>query len=188
RGGPGGDAGLHGVRSARRSRRGARWRARPRRAPAGHERPRGDHVRLRRRSTHTAHRHVLHQRFHAGHPHSSACDRCPPRPGGGTRVLPGPRMTRAKIGVAIVTVGLVLYFWFTLQRAWIMVTDDSLVAKGIGIALFALPLIGAWTLVRELLFGAQTQRLAQILADEGGLPPDNLPRTPGGRIVRAAAD
>ncbi|GAA4512907.1 hypothetical protein [Brevibacterium yomogidense] len=97
-------------------------------------------------------------------------------------------MTKAKIGVAIVTIGLLLYFWFTLQRAWIMVTDDSLVAKGIGIALFALPLVGAWTLVRELLFGAQTERLAQMLAAEGGLPPDNLPRTPGGRIVRAAAD
>lgn len=97
-------------------------------------------------------------------------------------------MTKAKIGVAIVTVGLLLYFWFTLQRAWIMITDDSLVAKAIGIALFALPLVGAWTLVRELLFGAQTERLADVLAEEGGLPPDDLPRTPGGRIVRAAAD
>lgn len=97
-------------------------------------------------------------------------------------------MTKAKIGVAIVTVGLLLYFWFTLQRAWIMITDESLVAKGIGLALFALPLVGAWTLVRELVFGAQTERLADVLADEGGLPPDNLPRTPAGRIVRAAAD
>ena len=97
-------------------------------------------------------------------------------------------MTRAKAGVAIITLALFLYFWFTLQRAWIMLTDPSLVAKGIGLALVALPLVGAWTVVRELLFGAQTERLAGILDREGGLPPDTLPRTPGGRIVRAAAD
>ena len=30
--------------------------------------------------------------------------------------------------------------------------------------------------------------MANILADEGGLPVDDLPRTPGGRIVRGAAD
>ena len=97
-------------------------------------------------------------------------------------------MTRAKVGVAIVSIALVLYFWFTYQRAWIMVTDESLLAKGIGLALFALPVVGAWTLVRELMFGAQTERLADVLAEEDGLPPDNLPRTPGGRIVREAAD
>ncbi len=97
-------------------------------------------------------------------------------------------MTRAKVGVAIVSIALVLYFWFTYQRAWIMVTDESLLATGIGLALFALPIVGAWTLVRELMFGAQTERLADVLAGEDGLPPDNLPRTPGGRIVREAAD
>ena len=97
-------------------------------------------------------------------------------------------MTRAKVGVAIVSIALVLYFWFTYQRAWIMVTDESLLAKGIGLALFALPIVGAWTLVRELMFGAQTERLADVLAGEDGLPPDDLPRTPGGRIVREAAD
>ena len=32
------------------------------------------------------------------------------------------------------------------------------------------------------------QRLGSILEDEGGLPEDTLPRTPGGRIVREAAD
>lgn len=97
-------------------------------------------------------------------------------------------MTRAKVGVAIVSIALLLYFWFTYQRAWIMVTDESLLAKGLGLALFALPIVGAWTLVRELMFGAQTERIADVLASEGGLPPDTLPRTPGGRIVREAAD
>ncbi|GAA2103198.1 tetratricopeptide repeat protein [Brevibacterium salitolerans] len=97
-------------------------------------------------------------------------------------------MSRAKLGVAVVTLGLALYLVFTVQRGWIMLTDDSLVAKALGVALFALPAVGAWTLIRELLFGAGTERLAGILETEGGLPPDTLPRTPGGRIVREAAD
>lgn len=97
-------------------------------------------------------------------------------------------MTRAKFGVVLITLGLLLYFWFTLQRAWIMLTDDGLIAKLLGLALVVLPLVGAWTVARELQFGARTERLAGILEQEGGLPPDTLPRTPGGRIVRAAAD
>lgn len=97
-------------------------------------------------------------------------------------------MTRAKFGVVLITLGLLLYFWFTLQRAWIMLTDDGLIAKLLGLALLVLPLVGAWTVARELQFGARTERLAGILEQEGGLPPDTLPRTPGGRIVRAAAD
>lgn len=97
-------------------------------------------------------------------------------------------MTKAKIGVGIITLGLVLYLVFTLQRGWIMITDDSLLAKGIGVGLLILPVVGAWALIRELLFGARVERLGRILGDEGGLPPDNLPRTPGGRIVREAAD
>ncbi|NDU78937.1 hypothetical protein GWI34_41095, partial [Actinomadura sp. DSM 109109] len=56
------------------------------------------------------------------------------------------------------------------------------------VALILLPPIGAWALVRELLFGSRMQKLAKILEAEGGLPVDDLPRTPGGRIVREAAD
>src|SRR5699024_8146784 len=55
-------------------------------------------------------------------------------------------------------------------------------------ALFVLPVIGAWTLIVELIFGARTEKLARILGAEGGLPVDDLPRTPGGRIIREAAD
>ena len=53
------------------------------------------------------------------------------------------------------------------------------VAKAIGAAYLVLPVIGAWALIRELLFGARTEQMAQVLEAEGGLPEDNLPRTPG---------
>lgn len=97
-------------------------------------------------------------------------------------------MSKGKIGAIIMSVLLALYLVFTAQRGWFMITEPNPVAKTLGIALFALPIIGAWALIREFLFGAKMERLGKILGDEGGLPPDDLPRTPGGRIVRSAAD
>ncbi|KPN17980.1 MULTISPECIES: hypothetical protein [Arthrobacter] len=95
---------------------------------------------------------------------------------------------KAKIGVLLVTVLLVFYILVVAQRGWLLMTSDGLVAKAMGTAYFVLPAVGVWALVRELLFGVQTEKMARILADEGGLPVDDLPRTPGGRIVREAAD
>ena len=51
-----------------------------------------------------------------------------------------------------------------------------------------LPVIGAWAMIRELMFGARTEQMAKVLEAEGGLPVDELPRTPAGRIIREAAD
>lgn len=50
-----------------------------------------------------------------------------------------------------------------------------------------LPILGAWALVREVLFGARIQRMAQELAASGELAEDTLPRTPSGRVDREAA-
>ena len=41
---------------------------------------------------------------------------------------------------------------------------------------------------RELAFGLRTQRLGRELGQAGGLPVDDLPRTPSGRIDKEAAD
>jgi hypothetical protein len=93
-----------------------------------------------------------------------------------------------KIWVGVIIVLLVGYLGATLQRAWLMLTEPDPVAKGLGVALLVLPIVGAWALSRELLFGSRMSKLARTLEAEGGLPVDNLPRTPGGRIVREAAD
>jgi hypothetical protein len=57
-----------------------------------------------------------------------------------------------------------------------------------GVALLVLPLVGAWAIGRELMFGFRTQQLVGILDAEGGLPVDDLPKLASGRPVRAAAD
>ncbi|HCG56964.1 MULTISPECIES: hypothetical protein [Brevibacterium] len=97
-------------------------------------------------------------------------------------------MSKGKIGAIVVSILLVFYFVLMGQRAWILVREPDLVPRLMGIALFVLPLVGAWTLVVELMFGARTEKLARILKSEGGLPVDDLPRTPGGRIIRESAD
>lgn len=61
-------------------------------------------------------------------------------------------------------------------------------AKVIGVAVIVIVALGVAMLARELRFGLQTERLANRLEAEGGLPVDDLPRSPGGRIDRTAAD
>jgi hypothetical protein len=98
------------------------------------------------------------------------------------------RKNRTKIWVGAVTLLLVFYLVVSLQRSILLLTDNNLAAKAIGAAYLVLPIVGAWALIRELMFGARTEKMARILEAEGGLPVDDLPRTPAGRIIRAAAD
>lgn len=95
---------------------------------------------------------------------------------------------RTKIWVGAVTLLLVFYLVVSFQRSVLLLTDPSPMAKAIGAAYLVLPAIGAWALVRELLFGARTEQMAKVLEAEGGLPADNLLRTPAGRIIRESAD
>ena len=100
----------------------------------------------------------------------------------------GFRKNRTKIWVAAVTLLLVFYLVVSFQRSLLLLTDSNLTAQAIGAAYLVLPVVGAWALIRELMFGARTEQMAKVLEAEGGLPVDELPRTPGGRIIRAAAD
>jgi len=94
--------------------------------------------------------------------------------------------TKLWVGGILLLFALYLYASFASSVALIRAPEP--LAKGIGIAALLIPLLGVWILIREVLFGARSQRMAGILAAEGLLPEDNLPRTPSGRIVKAAAD
>ncbi|NYE96728.1 hypothetical protein FHU41_002978 [Psychromicrobium silvestre] len=95
---------------------------------------------------------------------------------------------RTKIWVGLICLLLLFYLVVLMQRSILLLSDPNPIAKILGAALIVLPPIGAWAMIRELLFGARMEKLAGILESEGGLPVDDLPRTPGGRIVREAAD
>jgi tetratricopeptide (TPR) repeat protein len=83
---------------------------------------------------------------------------------------------------------LVLYLVVVVTRAVAFLGSGQVVGIAIGVALLVLPLIGAYLLVRELLFGLQATRLTRRLGEEGPLPGDDLPRRASGRVERAAAD
>lgn len=94
----------------------------------------------------------------------------------------------AKIGAIVMAALLALYLVFVGQYALLLINSEEPAAKAMGIALGVLPLIGAWALISELLFVRRGQRLIAILGEQGGLPVDNLPRLPSGRIDPKAAD
>ena len=84
----------------------------------------------------------------------------------------------AMFGFYAVTIG-----W----RGVLLVRDGRPVTVALGIGVLLLPLVAGWAVWREVQFGIATGRLARILDAEGGLPVDDLPRRPSGRVDRAAA-
>lgn len=94
---------------------------------------------------------------------------------------------RAKVGYALLSGALVVYLVLVGQRGVVLLRQGSWVAGLLGTAVLVLPLLGAWFLWQNTRFVRSAHRLARELAAEGGLPPDDLARTPGGRIDPAAA-
>jgi hypothetical protein len=98
------------------------------------------------------------------------------------------RAWRVRGTVAVLVAVLVVYFVLTVQRAWTLLTSGSAVLALLGVGVLLLPVVGAVLVAAELRFGLASQRLGERLAAEGGLPADDLPRRPSGRVERAAAD
>lgn len=96
--------------------------------------------------------------------------------------------TRAIIGVVIMSALLVLYFVFAGVRAFALFASGTPIAIAMGAALLILPLIGAWALARELLFGMQATALVDQLESEDFLPDDLGEVKASGKPERAAAD
>jgi tetratricopeptide (TPR) repeat protein len=95
---------------------------------------------------------------------------------------------RGRAVAGVLAAVLVLYFVLTVRRAWALLSSGEPVLMLLGLGVLILPVVGAVLLVAELRFGLATQRLGERLAAEGGLPADDLPRRPSGRVERAAAD
>jgi hypothetical protein len=73
-------------------------------------------------------------------------------------------------------------------RGVLLIGDGRPTAVALGVGVLVLPVLAGWGIAREVRFGLATQRLAAELDREGGLPVDDLPRRPSGRVDRAAAD
>lgn len=95
---------------------------------------------------------------------------------------------RVRVAVTLMTVLLLLYVVLAGQRALILVTSGEPVAIAMGVALIVLPLVALWAIGRELWFGVRAQQLGERLDAEGGLPDEDLPVRPSGRIEREDGD
>ncbi|GAB3617939.1 hypothetical protein GCM10027416_24960 [Okibacterium endophyticum] len=93
-----------------------------------------------------------------------------------------------RIGVAVMTLLLLVYLVLVAGQALRFVQTGEPIAIAIGVALIVLPVIGAWALVRELMFGVRADRLGRELAADHALPGEQVPVRPSGRPERGAAD
>ncbi|AEG43996.1 tetratricopeptide repeat protein [Isoptericola variabilis] len=100
----------------------------------------------------------------------------------------GRRWPRGLAGALAVTALLALYVWQIAGRGVAMVRTGEPALVGIGVAVLVIPLLVIVLIAREYRLAARVQRMADTLAAAGELPVDDLPRSPGGRIDRAAAD
>ncbi|MFJ8363623.1 hypothetical protein [Streptomyces sp. NPDC093984] len=95
---------------------------------------------------------------------------------------------RAKITYAVTAAVLVFYFVLVGSRGVLLIENGTPVTVAFGIAVLILPVIGVWFLWKNTQFVRKANRLATELEAEGGLPVDELRRTPSGRIDRDSAD
>ncbi|MEV4435052.1 hypothetical protein [Streptomyces sp. NPDC049555] len=95
---------------------------------------------------------------------------------------------RAKVVYSALAAVLVVYLVLVGSRGVLLIEQGTPVTVAFGLAVLVLPFIGAWFLYRTTKFARDAGRLARELETEGGLPVDELVRTPGGRIDRDSAD
>lgn len=94
----------------------------------------------------------------------------------------------ARVWAFVLAAAVVAYLVLAGWRGWVLLTSGDPVAAALGVAVLVIPVIGAWLLWREIAFGFGMQDMGRRLESEGGLPVDDLPRLPSGRVDRDAAD
>ncbi|MFE7136093.1 hypothetical protein ACFVIM_35135 [Streptomyces sp. NPDC057638] len=95
---------------------------------------------------------------------------------------------RAKITYLVTAAALVVYFVLVGSRGVLLLQQGTPLTVTFGLAVLILPVIGIWFLWKNTQFVTRANRLAAELEAEGGLPVDDLARTPSGRVDRDAAD
>ena len=93
-----------------------------------------------------------------------------------------------RIAVAVMAALLALYLVFAVRYGILLIQLGTPVAIGIGVALLVFPLVAVGVIAAEIVFTVRADALGRRLDAEGGLPEEELPLLPSGRIDRAAAD
>ena len=96
-------------------------------------------------------------------------------------------MTNPKLGALFIAGITLIYLLLMTNQALTLTQVDSAVAKVMGFALFGLPAVGVWAIIRELKFGLQVEKLAKQVRDADAWPLFDLELRPSGRPIRASA-
>jgi len=97
-------------------------------------------------------------------------------------------MTNPKVGAILLSLITLIYLVLMTNQAITLIQVDNAIAKTMGFALFGLPAVGIWSIIRELRFGLQVEALAKDVRAEGVWPMFDLELRPSGRPVRASAE
>lgn len=97
------------------------------------------------------------------------------------------RNLRSILVAVALTALLALYVVLVASRAIALMRTGEPIGIALGAAFSVLPLLAVWFVTREWRLAVQVQRMADELEAAGALPVDDLPRSPSGRIDRAAA-
>jgi len=95
---------------------------------------------------------------------------------------------RGKSLVVVLLAVLAFYVLLVTAKGIDLIRTGGVVPVLLGIGLITSAALAAGLAWREVQFGRRTAVLGSVLADEGGLPTDELPRRPSGRVDREAAD
>jgi hypothetical protein len=95
---------------------------------------------------------------------------------------------KAKATVAVLVAVLAFYAVLIGTKGVAFIASGEPVAVVLGLGVLVLPVLGLALAWREISFGRRSAELAAALEAERGLPVDDLPRRPSGRVDRTAAD
>jgi hypothetical protein len=91
------------------------------------------------------------------------------------------------LAAASISMVLALYLMLVASRAIALISTPEVAARGFGVGLLVLPVIGVWWMVHEWRLGTTVQRMADILDREGRLPIHDGETMPSGRLTDDAA-
>jgi hypothetical protein len=97
-------------------------------------------------------------------------------------------MTNPKVGAILLSLITIIYLILMTNQAVTLILVDNWIAKVMGFALFGLPAVGIWSIVRELKFGLQVESLAKSVREENVWPRFELDLKPSGRPIRSSAE
>ena len=99
------------------------------------------------------------------------------------------RALRIQLLIGLMCVALLVYFVLLGRTGVVLIGTGKPSGIALGIGVLLLPIVGLWAMVATLRAGFAHQRLAALAKEDGmELDVSDLPRTPGGRIDRDAAD